>query len=67
MQYAPYHQEKNPKSAKSKSTGEVTQVNDKPKKDDPEHKTYTIENDNTGKETTYGRRNIIEVIDDTSD
>lgn len=26
----------NPKSAKSKSTGEVTQVNDKPKKDDPE-------------------------------
>ncbi|KAH8920334.1 hypothetical protein BT69DRAFT_1284104, partial [Atractiella rhizophila] len=63
VEYAPYHQAKDPKSAKSKSTGEVVSVNEKPKKDDPDHKTYTIKNDNTGKDTTYGERSITAKLD----
>ncbi|KAH8115248.1 hypothetical protein DFH11DRAFT_1726115 [Phellopilus nigrolimitatus] len=64
VKYAPYHQAPDPKNAKSQATGEVTHVNEKPKKDDPEHKTYTILNDNTGKETTYGKRSITEILDE---
>ncbi|KDQ11141.1 hypothetical protein BOTBODRAFT_35677 [Botryobasidium botryosum FD-172 SS1] len=64
VKYAPFHQAYDPKASKSQSTGEVTHVNEKPKKNDPEHKTYTILNDNTGKETTYGERSITEVLDE---
>ncbi|KLO10893.1 hypothetical protein SCHPADRAFT_942496 [Schizopora paradoxa] len=60
VEYAPYHQAVNPKTAKAHTTGEVTSVNHKPTKADPNHKTYTILNDNTGKETTYGARSITE-------
>ncbi|EJD08132.1 uncharacterized protein FOMMEDRAFT_150825 [Fomitiporia mediterranea MF3/22] len=53
-----------PKNAKSQATGEVTRVHEKPRKGDLDHKTYTIENDNTGKETTYGKRSITEKLDE---
>ncbi|KAL5483232.1 hypothetical protein ACEPAI_8462 [Sanghuangporus weigelae] len=59
VEYAPYHKEADPEHAKAKTTGEVTSVNEKPKKEDPEHKTYTVLNDNTGKESTYGKRSIV--------
>ncbi|OCB85779.1 hypothetical protein A7U60_g7131 [Sanghuangporus baumii] len=64
VKYAPFHRVADPKTTKSQSTGEVTEVNERPKKEDPEHKTYTIQNDKTGKESTYGQRHITEKLDD---
>ncbi|PAV24289.1 hypothetical protein PNOK_0135700 [Pyrrhoderma noxium] len=64
IQYAPYHKEADPKNAKSQTTGEVTHVNEKPRKNNPEHKTYTVLNDNTGKESTYGERSITEKLEE---
>ncbi|KAI5123816.1 hypothetical protein M0805_009108 [Coniferiporia weirii] len=64
VKYAPFHRTADPKSTKSQSTGEVKQTNEKPTKEDPNHKTFTIENDNTGKESTYGARSITEVLED---
>ncbi|KAL5483233.1 hypothetical protein ACEPAI_8463 [Sanghuangporus weigelae] len=71
VKYAPFHRVADPKTTKSQSTGgEVTEVNERPKKEDLEHKTYTIQNDKTGKESTYGirafdfQRHITEKLDD---
>ncbi|TDL23076.1 hypothetical protein BD410DRAFT_787904 [Rickenella mellea] len=62
VSYIPIHQYKNPDNV-NKATGEVTQINSKPKKDDPDHQTYTIMNERSQKETTYGERNIVEKLD----
>ncbi|EJD08133.1 uncharacterized protein FOMMEDRAFT_25302 [Fomitiporia mediterranea MF3/22] len=63
VKYAPFHRVADPETA-NQSTGEVKAVHDRPKKEDPEHKTYTIQNDNTGKEAYYSQKYVTEKLDD---